>query len=394
MKDLATAASAFAHAAHGAAGQFRKYTGEPYIAHCATVAALVTQSSHASPETIAAAWLHDVVEDCPNIDAGMIEYFFGPTVAKLVTECSHIDRTNDPRKLNRFERMAIELARAADISPEAKTIKLADLIDNTSSIAVHDPKFAKVYMAEKRRLVNVLVGGDRALWAMAASQVANYFAVQPTNSVRVTPAAATVTLDGGQTFTVTGNLKFADVHTKAEQAETTAPDVVPASQSGLVNAATPHDPEKWYPGTQTPPKDGIYERKFADGSGTHLPYAKFAGGQWHPKCRTIDQTRSDTQASVWQFDNAGDEWRGPVAPLRDPNAWQKGEEKPTEIGVYQRRFGEGVSTIYSHWDGSRWGSYGPSAELAESYRYSSSGEQSLDWRGPVSAITDGSVRWN
>jgi len=133
------------------------------------------QNAGGSDDMVAAAWLHDVVEDT-KIDRGMIAYFFGDTVADLVVECSHIDRTGDPRKLNRFERTAIELARAADISPEAKTIKLADLIDNTSNICAFDPAFAKVYMPEKRRLLMVLKGGHEGLWATANNQVEAYFA--------------------------------------------------------------------------------------------------------------------------------------------------------------------------------------------------------------------------
>lgn len=167
-------ASAFAHAAHGAVGQKRKYDGIDYIAHPYRVAQIVANAG-GTDDMVAAAWLHDVVEDTA-IERGMIAYFFGEHVAQLVVECSHIDRTNDARKLNRFERTAIELARAADISPEAKTIKLADLLDNTSSICQHDPEFAKVYMPEKRRLLMVLVGGHEGLHAAATAQVNAYFA--------------------------------------------------------------------------------------------------------------------------------------------------------------------------------------------------------------------------
>ncbi|WP_416052785.1 HD domain-containing protein [Cupriavidus basilensis] len=173
MSILTDKAAAFAHAAHAAAGHKRKYTGEDYIVHPYNVSSRVASVTN-DENMIAAAWLHDVVEDT-RIDLGMIAYFFGDPVAALVHECSHIDHANDPRKLSRFERMAIELARAADISPQAKTIKLADLLDNTASIAEHDPKFAKVYMAEKRRLISVLIGGDERLWREAASQVEAYY---------------------------------------------------------------------------------------------------------------------------------------------------------------------------------------------------------------------------
>ena len=54
-------------------------------------------------------------------------------------------------------------------TPEAKTIKLADLIDNTKSIVEHDPRFAKVYLEEKRLLLEVLKDGDETLWQQAHS---------------------------------------------------------------------------------------------------------------------------------------------------------------------------------------------------------------------------------
>ncbi|HET8688145.1 MAG TPA: hypothetical protein VFM18_16035, partial [Methanosarcina sp.] len=52
-------------------------------------------------------------------------------------------------------------------SPQAKTIKLADLIDNTSSIVEHDKDFAKIYLAEKKLLLEVLHDGDMKLWLLA-----------------------------------------------------------------------------------------------------------------------------------------------------------------------------------------------------------------------------------
>lgn len=53
-----------ATAAHEGIGQVRKYTGEPYINHPAAVAELVSSVPH-TPEMLAAAWLHDTVEDTP-----------------------------------------------------------------------------------------------------------------------------------------------------------------------------------------------------------------------------------------------------------------------------------------------------------------------------------------
>ena len=48
--------------------------------------------------------------------------------------------------------------------PPAKTIKLADLIDNSRVLYLtNDPNFAKVYIEEKRLLLEVLKEGNSIL---------------------------------------------------------------------------------------------------------------------------------------------------------------------------------------------------------------------------------------
>lgn len=152
----------FAQLAHERINQLRKYTGAPYIEHPAAVAELVRSVPH-SEAMIAAAWLHDTVEDT-GIALDDIENEFGPDVAALVEQLTDISRPEDG---NRSVRKAIDRAHTAKASPQAKTIKLADLIDNSSSIIERDPKFATVYLAEKALLLDVLREGDPTLWGMA-----------------------------------------------------------------------------------------------------------------------------------------------------------------------------------------------------------------------------------
>lgn len=52
-----------------------------------------------------------------------------------------------------------------------QTIKCADLISNTSSIVLHDPKFAVTYLEEKRLLLEALTQADHRLLAMAKSVI-------------------------------------------------------------------------------------------------------------------------------------------------------------------------------------------------------------------------------
>jgi hypothetical protein len=73
-----------------------------------------------------------------------------------------------PTDGNREVRKRIDREHTAAAPRAAKTIKLADLIDNSRSIIARDPDFAHVYLGEKRLLLDeALKDGDRFLWAQA-----------------------------------------------------------------------------------------------------------------------------------------------------------------------------------------------------------------------------------
>jgi len=169
MREMETVAKLVASFWH--TKQVRKYTGEPYINHPAEVVELVRSVPH-TEAMLCAAWLHDVVEDTP-ATLRSIEYLFGDLtfggqVALLVEMLTDTSRPEDGKRAVRKE---IDRQHTAKASPEAKTIKLADLISNTWSIAEHDPAFAKIYLAEKALLLEVLEEGDPTLYALASKGV-------------------------------------------------------------------------------------------------------------------------------------------------------------------------------------------------------------------------------
>ncbi len=164
---LVERAEAFAIAAHEAVGQKRKYTGEPYWHHAQQVAGLVASVVPNDYDMLAAAFLHDVVEDTA-ITLDTIEMMFGPGVRELVFWLTNVSR---PEHGNRAVRTTLDREHIAQAPARAQTIKLADLIDNTATIVQHDPDFAKVYLEEKRLLLDVLVRGDVTLMAMARGQI-------------------------------------------------------------------------------------------------------------------------------------------------------------------------------------------------------------------------------
>lgn len=165
--DIIEKARVFATAAHSAVRQVRKHTGEPYINHPAELVELLREHGIADQQMLAAAWLHDVVEDT-GISLEVIRAEFGACVATLVEGLTDVSKPEDG---NRKTRKAIDRAHTAAQSPACKTIKLADLISNTRSIVERDPEFAKVYLAEKRELLEVLYDGDSRLWELASSIV-------------------------------------------------------------------------------------------------------------------------------------------------------------------------------------------------------------------------------
>ncbi|HET8855293.1 MAG TPA: HD domain-containing protein [Salinimicrobium sp.] len=157
----------FARRAHK--DQKRKYSQEPYIEHPKRVAEMVRTVKH-STEMICAAYLHDVVEDTP-VSLNEIEQRFGTRVAQLVNDLSDKFTKKDFPDLNRRKRKEKEVERQSMIDPDAKTIKLADVIDNTPDILRNDRNFARKYIPEMDALVNVLKDGDPELFRRALKEV-------------------------------------------------------------------------------------------------------------------------------------------------------------------------------------------------------------------------------
>lgn len=159
--DLEFRAMMFARKVH--AEQRRKYTNNPYVDHLAEVAGIVA-TVDSSPSTIATAWLHDCRED-QGITGEEIEEKFGMRVAVGVHLLSDFEIGN------RAERKAASRERLASAPDWVQNIKCADLISNTSSIVMHDPKFAVVYLEEKRLLLDVLTKADVRLLELARCQI-------------------------------------------------------------------------------------------------------------------------------------------------------------------------------------------------------------------------------
>jgi len=124
--DLWRSAASFAARAHQ--GQVRKDRATPYVAHPFRVAMTVrTVFRCDDPQCLAAALLHDVLEDTPH-DFDDIEEAFGAEVAEMVSAL-----TKDMR-LQHDAREAEYDARLARADWRARLIKLADVLDNLADM--------------------------------------------------------------------------------------------------------------------------------------------------------------------------------------------------------------------------------------------------------------------
>lgn len=115
---------AFEYAMTKHAGQTRNGTGFSYIGHPVRVMTLVAQ--HITDDyLLAAALLHDVIEECGVTYENLVEEF-GPVVANYVDELTN-DKECDAYKTNKEEYIKDKISK---MSKGVFVIKMADMLDN------------------------------------------------------------------------------------------------------------------------------------------------------------------------------------------------------------------------------------------------------------------------
>ncbi len=128
----------FANEAHS--GQFRT-SGDPYVSHPIAVANILS-SFHMDEDSLSAAMLHDVIEDC-GVPKKVIEEQFNKNVANLVDGVSKLDQLNitSRTKVNAENFQKMILAMAKDI--RVIVVKLADRLHNMRTIEYLDQEKKK-----------------------------------------------------------------------------------------------------------------------------------------------------------------------------------------------------------------------------------------------------------
>jgi len=122
---------AFLFAAEKHAGQARKASTIPYIAHLTGVASLVLEAG-GDEDLAIAALLHDVVEDCGGVPMlKEVRRRFGKRVAKVVDGCTDADTYPKPPWRERKEAYIHHL-RTADA--DTRLVSAADKLNNVRSV--------------------------------------------------------------------------------------------------------------------------------------------------------------------------------------------------------------------------------------------------------------------
>ncbi len=118
-------AAKFAEQAHK--GAHRKGTRIPYIVHpleTALIASMLTNDE----EILAAALLHDTIEDCEGVDANVLKAMFSARVAGIVSQES------EDKSKTWMERKSATIERLKTAPIEVQMIGLADKLSNMRDI--------------------------------------------------------------------------------------------------------------------------------------------------------------------------------------------------------------------------------------------------------------------
>ncbi len=162
-------AAQFAAQAH--AGQFRKYSQppRPYFTHVAAVAGRVAGWAQ-DESVVAAAFLHDVVEDC-QVTFEQLTEEFGPIVSDYVRWLTEYSHQVDSRE-KRAVRIAMNhdyLARAPGVMQK---VKLEDRLHNLEELQAAPVGFLRRYCQESEGLLRAIGSADDQLAARIREQIA------------------------------------------------------------------------------------------------------------------------------------------------------------------------------------------------------------------------------
>lgn len=131
---MRTVLKAAGFAAEKHSSQKRKGVAEePYLNHLIEVAELLSLAcAESDPDLIAAAFLHDTLEDTKTTRQELIETF-GSDITGLVCEVT------DDKSLPKVDRKRLQIEHAPHLTERAQLLKIADKISNLRAILLSPP---------------------------------------------------------------------------------------------------------------------------------------------------------------------------------------------------------------------------------------------------------------
>lgn len=157
MKDRNLEDAALKIAAKAHDGQIREDNGEPYINHPIRVSNILKKWFSDDSDLIAAAYCHDILEDCPLIQPWDLLATIGDNAFNLVEQCTNPSKQHP--NLTRSAKKDMDRNHIAGISARAKCLKLADRTNNLQDTChSKDKEWAKQYVKESMMLYTVLAG--------------------------------------------------------------------------------------------------------------------------------------------------------------------------------------------------------------------------------------------
>lgn len=155
---------AFSFAVEAHQNQKRK-SGEAYVSHpCMVAQILVEELGVTDPETLAAAVLHDTVEDVEEVTGEIIGEMFGKNVEAIVEGCTKISHFSGDRQTF-YKMVHRKLFSGAASRIEIMLVKLSDRLHNLRTMAAM-PKHKRQKIADETLSVYAPMAGVMGLFGL------------------------------------------------------------------------------------------------------------------------------------------------------------------------------------------------------------------------------------
>jgi (p)ppGpp synthase/HD superfamily hydrolase len=179
--------SALIFAARAHRDQVRKGTQTPYIVHPVGVMLILEQAGEHDPQLLAAALLHDTIEDA-GVSAETLAERFGPRVAEIVVGCSEPNHDADAWEARKQH----TVGQLRTASREVQLVAAADKLHNLNSMVIdHGEQGERLWSRFNRGRTDIEWYYRAIAASLSAGELRDHLMVRPHPPCRSTPRAPT-----------------------------------------------------------------------------------------------------------------------------------------------------------------------------------------------------------